>query len=50
VIDAEDEGGVDVEVGLSVTLDEADGVFVGRCATGSNGALDDGRLSEEGAG
>jgi hypothetical protein len=41
VIDAEDEGGVDVEVGQLVTVDEADDVFVGHCATGSDGALDD---------
>jgi hypothetical protein len=49
-IGAEDKGGADVEVGLLVTVDKADGGFVGRCATGSDGALDDdGQLSEEGA-
>jgi hypothetical protein len=41
MIDAEDEGGVDVVVGRLVTVDEADAVFVGHCATGSDGALDD---------
>jgi hypothetical protein len=51
VIDAKDEGGVDVEVVWLVTVDEADGIFVGRCMTGSDGALDDdGRLSEVVAG
>jgi hypothetical protein len=29
-------------------VDEANGVFIGHCATGSDGALDDdGRLSED---